>query len=129
MASYDLKFLNICFVNEIKADWRNQALLYRTMTGALPSRFAWCTTFTLPDFVNPDWQDQTIAALDADFAVGAIACKVWKNVGIELRKPDGSFAMPDDPIFDPIYEHIAASNETLLTHIAEPIACWQPLTA
>jgi hypothetical protein len=47
---------------------------------------------------------------------------------MELRKPDGSFVMPDDPIFDPIYEHIAARNKTLLTHIAEPIACWQPLT-
>lgn len=128
MAEYDLKFLNICFVNEIKSDWRNQATLYRQMTDAHPNRFAWCTTFTLPDFVDPHWQDQTIAALDADFADGAIACKVWKNVGMELRKPDGTFAMPDDPIFDPIYEHLAASNKTLLTHIAEPIACWQPLT-
>jgi predicted TIM-barrel fold metal-dependent hydrolase len=36
--------------------------------------------------------------------------------------------MPDDPIFDPIYEYLAARNKTLLTHIAEPIACWQPLT-
>jgi predicted TIM-barrel fold metal-dependent hydrolase len=35
--------------------------------------------------------------------------------------------MPDDPLLDPIYEHIAATGKTLLTHIAEPLACWQPL--
>ena len=103
--------------------------LYSEMADTYPNRFAWCTSFTLPDFINPKWQDEAIAALDADFANGAIACKVWKNVGMELRKPDGTFAMPDDPIFDPIYEHLAARNKTLLTHIAEPIACWQPLTA
>jgi predicted TIM-barrel fold metal-dependent hydrolase len=128
MAAYDLKFLNICFVKEITTDWRDQASLYREMADSYPNRFAWCTSFTLPDFINPKWQDEAIAALDADFANGAIACKVWKNVGMELRKPDGTFAMPDDPIFDPIYEYLAARNKTLLTHIAEPIACWQPLT-
>ena len=37
LAEYDLKFLNICFVNEIKADWRTQARLYRAMTDALRS--------------------------------------------------------------------------------------------
>jgi hypothetical protein len=127
LAEYDLKFLNICFVKDPKLDWRDQADLYQQMASAHPHRFAWCTSFTLPDFVTPDWQDQAIAALDADFANGAIACKVWKNVGMELRKPDGSFVMPDDPIFDPVYEHLAARNRTLLTHIAEPLGCWLPL--
>lgn len=128
MSEYDLKFLNICFVKNIAEDWRDQADLYQEMADRYPNRFAWCTSFTLPDFVNPTWHDEAIAALDADFEKGAIACKVWKNVGMELRKPDGSYAMPDDPIFDPIYEHLAARDKTLLTHIAEPIACWQPLT-
>jgi predicted TIM-barrel fold metal-dependent hydrolase len=128
LAEYDLKFLNICFVKEINVDWRAQADLYCQMAAEHPRRFAWCTSFTLPDFVNPHWHDEAMAALDADFANGALACKVWKNVGMELRKPDGSFAMPDDPIFDPIYEHVAARGKTLLCHIAEPIACWQPLT-
>lgn len=127
LADYDLKFLNICFVKDPKLDWRDQADLYQTTATKFPDRFAWCTSFTLPDFIDAGWQDQAIAALDADFANGAIACKVWKNVGMELRKPDGSFVMPDDPVFDPVYEHVAASGRTLLMHIAEPIACWQPL--
>jgi len=128
LEEFDLKLLNICFVKEVKVDWRDQADLYQQMASTMPDRFAWCTSFTLPNFKSADWADEAITALDADFANGAIACKVWKNVGMELRKPDGSFALPDDPIFDPVYEHLAASGKPLLTHIAEPIACWQPLT-
>jgi hypothetical protein len=128
LADYDLKLLNICVVDPLKANWRDQADLYQGMADTFANRFAWCTSFTLPDFISPTWQDEITAQLDADFANGAIACKVWKNVGMELRKPDGSFVLPDDPVFDPIYEHLAARNKTLLTHIAEPIACWRPPT-
>lgn len=131
LSEYDLKFLNICVVSLPQMDWRDQATLYRESLEAHPNRFAWCTSFALPEF-GPDWQEQTwqeavIAQLDSDFAAGSIACKVWKNVGMDLRRPDGTFVMPDDPIFDPIYEHLAAIGKPLLTHIAEPIACWQPL--
>jgi predicted TIM-barrel fold metal-dependent hydrolase len=132
LAEFDLKFLNICFVRDPAEDWRPQAHLYRDMAAAFPHRFAWCTSFSLPAFSDPafdaaTWVDQAIAALDADFAQGALACKVWKNVGMELRRADGSFVMPDDPIFDPVYEHLAARSIPLLTHIAEPLECWLPL--
>lgn len=128
MAEYDLKFLNICVVALPQIEWHDAADLYDAMSDAHPKRYAWATTFANPDFIDPKWHDDVLAQIDADFARGAIACKVWKNIGMELRKPDGTFAMPDDPIFDPIYEHLAARKKPLITHIAEPIACWQPLT-
>jgi hypothetical protein len=56
-----------------------------------------------------------------------VACKIWKNVGMEIRKPSGSFLQVDDPLFDPIYAYLAESGTTLLMHIGEPLACWQPL--
>jgi predicted TIM-barrel fold metal-dependent hydrolase len=34
--------------------------------------------------------------------------------------------MPDDPIFDPIYQDIDAHNKTLIAHLAEPSADWNP---
>jgi predicted TIM-barrel fold metal-dependent hydrolase len=46
---------------------------------------------------------------------------------MEVKCPDGAFFFPDDPLLDPIYETVTASGKTLLTHIAEPLACWQPL--
>ncbi|MBN1579095.1 MAG: amidohydrolase family protein, partial [Anaerolineae bacterium] len=35
--------------------------------------------------------------------------------------------LPDDPLFDPIYAYLADAGKTLLMHIGEPLACWQPL--
>jgi predicted TIM-barrel fold metal-dependent hydrolase len=128
LESRDLKLHNICVVHSEFDGWRAQAELYRDMAARFPQRFAWCTSFDLPDFNDPTWADRAITGLATDFAAGAVACKVWKNVGMEARKPDGSFLMVDDPIFDPVFEYLAGVGKTLLMHIAEPLACWQPLT-
>jgi len=37
--------------------------------------------------------------------------------------------MPDDPVFDRIFEVIATHDKTLFAPIAEPVAAWQPLDA
>jgi predicted TIM-barrel fold metal-dependent hydrolase len=52
--------------------------------------------------------------------------KIWKNIGMELKTPDGRYVMPDDPAFAPIYREIAAENKTLVAHVAEPSSCWEP---
>ena len=53
--------------------------------------------------------------------------KVWKEVGMEIKTPSGQFVMPDDPVFDPIYDHLAQSRKPLLAHLGEPVAAWLPL--
>ena len=124
---FDLKLLNICYVQSPDDPWREQADRYQSLTERYPSRFAWCTSFDLPRFDDPNYIATVLAGLERDFAAGAIACKVWKNIGMGVRKPDGTFLMIDDPLFDPIFSYLAAANRTLLMHIAEPLACWQPL--
>lgn len=127
LSEFDMKLVNICVVHEPGETWRTQADRYRSLAQTHPARFAWCTSIDLPRFDDPDYADATIRGLDQDFAQGAIACKVWKNVGMEVRRPDDSYLLIDDPIFDPIFDHLAASGRTLLLHMAEPLACWQPL--
>ncbi len=126
---FNLKLLNICVARDSNGGWREQATTYAALAAADPAHFAWCTSFDLPRFDDPHYIDQVIQALDADFANGAVACKIWKNIGMEVLKPDGSFFMVDDPCFDPIYEHLSAQGWPLLTHIAEPLECWLPLKA
>jgi predicted TIM-barrel fold metal-dependent hydrolase len=123
---FDLKLLNIC-VAHTHDDWPNQARRYRMLAEQYPEYFAWCTTFDLPRFDDPDYVPNVIAQLDRDFASGAVACKIWKNIGMEVKTPGGDFFMVDDPLLDPILDHVSACGRTLLTHIAEPLACWQPL--
>lgn len=127
LADFNLKLLNICVAQDAHGVWREQADRYLALAVRHPQRFAWCTSIDLPRFDDRNYHDAVIARLDADFAAGAVACKIWKNIGMEVRKPDGSFLMVDDPYFDPIFEHLAANQYPLLTHIAEPLECWQPL--
>jgi len=125
--NFSLKLLNICVAHDNHGAWREQAETYARLTHDNPKHFAWCTSFDLPRFDDANYIDSAIASMDADFANGAIACKIWKNIGMEVRKPDGAFLMPDDPLLDPMYEHLLANGWPLLTHIAEPLECWLPL--
>ena len=89
-------------------------------------RAVFCTTFNPYDFEAPGFTRRTIQQLDADFAAGAIAVKIYKVMGMEMKSKAGKYVMPDDPAFEPIYKHIAAHHRTLVAHLAEPDSCWQP---
>ena len=123
----DLKVLNICFAQDAKGEWRDQAEVYGALARNRPDRFAWCTSFDLPRFEDPNYVNQAIKGLEQDFAEGAVACKVWKNIGMEVRAPSGDPFLVDDPLLEPIFDHVAAQGKTLLMHIADPVICWRPL--
>lgn len=123
----DLKLLNICVSQDTAGAWRKMADVYDQLHTEFPERYAWVTSFDLPDF-SDDYVDRVIEGLTRDFDAGAIACKVWKNIGMEVKTPDGEFMMVDDPLFDPIWEFLTKEDRTLLMHIGEPLACWQPLS-
>ena len=46
---------------------------------------------------------------------------------MDLRTPSGAYLMPDDPLLDPIYDHLAKSGKPLMSHFADPIEAWLPL--
>lgn len=85
-----------------------------------------CTTFSPYSFEKPGFAQQAIQQLNRNFAEGAVAVKIYKTIGMEIKKKSGKYLMPDDPVFEPIYRDIAAQNRTVIAHIAEPTSCWQP---
>lgn len=123
----DLKMMNICVAEDSDGKWRNQADIYRRLAADYPQRFAWCTSFDLPKFNDLDYVSRVIDGLDRDFRDGAIACKIWKNFGMGLRKPSGEHVLVDDPIIEPIISFIEDRGKTLLMHIADPLDGWLPL--
>jgi len=127
LAEFDIRLLNISFAKDATAAWHADADRYRSLAAARPDRFAWCTSFDLPRLDDPGYVDAVIAGLERDFAAGAVACKVWKNIGMEVRYPDGRFFHVDDPLLAPIFDWLAEQGHPLLAHIAEPLDCWLPL--
>jgi hypothetical protein len=85
-----------------------------------------CTTFDPFHFNDANFPKEAMDELNKDFARGAIAVKIWKNVGMELKNTAGQYVMPDDPRLAPIYEDISAHHKTLIAHLAEPDTAWGP---
>lgn len=85
-----------------------------------------CTSFDPYRINDANFASVAVARLNQSFAKGAIAVKVWKNVGMEVKDSHGKYVLPDDPLLEPIYKDIAAHHKTLLMHIADPDTAWRP---
>jgi len=127
LAEFDIRLHNICVAQDSHGAWRESGERYRSLAQANPQRYAWCTSFDLPRLDDPGYVDDVLAGLERDFAAGAVACKVWKNIGMEVRHPDERFLHVDDPLLAPIFAWLAERGYPLLAHIAEPLDCWLPL--
>jgi predicted TIM-barrel fold metal-dependent hydrolase len=127
LQGHNIKWLTIATVGT-QWDWLQNEI--ETAVRLLPRHsgfLAWATSFNLENWNDPDWQQQSLLQIKDGFRKGAVAVKVWKEIGMVLRDPDSSFVMIDDPRFEPIFELIESRNKTLIAHIGEPRNCWLPL--
>ncbi len=76
---------------------------------------------------EPGWSDRQLVFLKKCFDSGAIAVKVWKNIGMTIKDKDSNFIMIDNPVFDPIFNYLEQNNIPVIGHIGEPKNCWLPL--
>lgn len=124
-----LQLMNILVVDDTLS-YRKQLAPQITDTLALVQsshgRIAWCTTFDPYKFNDVSFDSDSIRQINRDFAHGAVAVKIWKNIGMEIKNRDGKFIMADDPKFAPIYKDIAQHGKTLMAHLAEPDVAWGP---
>ena len=126
----NLRLLNICVVDAYERG-SEQVEPQHTMAMKVFShshkRAAWCSTFDPVGWETPGFAQRVIRQLEQTFSQGAVAVKIYKSIGMELKSKNGKYLMPDNQVFDPIFDFIAAQNRTLFAHIAEPSAAWQPL--
>lgn len=126
-AKDNLRFLVIVDDRPFGITMADQEKIVRKQLKAFPNRIAYATTFSVTNFNDDTWHEETIAYLKESFSHGAIAVKVWKNIGMDLRDKGGKFVMIDDPRFDPIIDYLASNNVPLIGHLGEPRECWLPL--
>lgn len=99
--------------------------LFRRYGGSV---FPFASSFDLSRRYEADYSSRVIGWLERNFRAGAVMVKIWKEVGMQIKTADGKFVLPDDPVFDPVYDYISGQKRPLLAHIADPIAAWQPLS-
>lgn len=131
MKQINLHIVDICVVGKkneppyaTQAAQFNMAMTVHRHSGG---RAGVCTTFDPYTFENRNFDRNTINIINSNFREGAIAVKIWKNIGMELKRPFGKYVMPDDPVFEPIYKDIQAHGKTMIAHLAEPDTCWESL--
>ena len=121
MRRINLCIINICTRGTIP-QWlpRAEALVEEAHRN-FPDLFASASTFDVTRRDEENYHDQVRNWLDRSFATGAVMTKIWKEIGMEVRKPNGSFLMPDDPVFDPIYGHLRLRGKPLIATWGNPL--------
>jgi predicted TIM-barrel fold metal-dependent hydrolase len=76
--------------------------------------------------VGPGFGAKAAAQLEADFKAGAMGLKVFKDLGMFVRKTNGARLAVDDPELDPIWNACARNHAPVLIHVAEPPAFFEP---
>jgi Amidohydrolase len=112
--------------HEYRKDWKTQHEDGFALLRGGHGYVALCTSFDPFKFNDADFASEAIKGLNQDFADGAIAVKIWKNIGMELKDKNGKYVFADDPKFEPIYKDIQSHNRTLIAHQAEPDEAWGP---
>jgi predicted TIM-barrel fold metal-dependent hydrolase len=93
---------------------------------AYPGRF---TTFCQLDLDVLDGRggpDDLVRSLEQSAAAGAKGLKIWKNLGL-MATVSGRRILPDDPLLAPVWEAAGALGLPVLTHVADPVAFFQPI--
>jgi hypothetical protein len=112
----------LSYRKQLEPQVRDALALVRSSRGHV----ALCTTFDPYKFNDPSFAAEAIKQLDENFDQGAIAVKIWKNIGMEIKDRNGKYILPDNPKFTPIYQEIAKRGKTLMSHVAEPDVAWGP---
>jgi predicted TIM-barrel fold metal-dependent hydrolase len=86
-----------------------------------------CTTFDGYKFNSPTFVDDSLGQISRDFHDGAVAVKIWKTFGMEIKDRNGNYVLPDNLKLNAIYQGIAQHGKTLLAHLGEPDLAWEPL--
>ena len=129
LGSLHMHVLDILYVddtNPYRSSLEKQKTDALRFIASSDGRATLCTTFDPFEWNQADFAQKAIEGLNRDFADGAVAAKVWKNIGMELEGPSGKYLMPDDAILQPIYREIAEHNKTLIIHAAAVDSAWQP---
>ncbi len=101
-----------------------QLRIAQAHTASHPALVAYAASFSVRGWDEPDWQQRVMRELDAAFGAGAVAVKVWKNIGMDFRDAKGRLIMIDDPKFDSVFDFIRERHRVLIGHQGEPRNCW-----
>ena len=97
-------------------------------TSKYPDRMVLFANIEFPrEGVGPGFGVKAAAQLEEDVKAGARGLKIFKDLGLRIRRSDGSRLKLDDPELDPIWDACGRLNVPVLIHTAEPQEFFEPV--
>ena len=103
-----------------------QFRLSDSIQSMFPEHYAFFASFPTDSINSEGFAEKTIEHIRSSLESGAAGVKIWKNIGMVLKYPDGRFIMVDDPVFDPVFKFLEDNNIPVIAHLGEPKDCWLP---
>lgn len=79
------------------------------------------------DCFRDDFEHRVRLHLEAAKTQGAIGVKIFKDLGLGMKNPDGTLVRIDDPRWDPIWKTCGDLGLPVLIHAGDPVAFFKPI--
>jgi predicted TIM-barrel fold metal-dependent hydrolase len=119
---------NVATVVNLSGEWGDR--LQRALDifdRAHPGRFITYCNINFDGVGSPGWSEKTLKQLQADIRGGARGLKVYKELGLIYRDPQGKLVSPDDPRLSDLWDAAGAAGIPVTIHSADPVAFFRPL--
>jgi predicted TIM-barrel fold metal-dependent hydrolase len=103
-----------------------QFSLSDSIKSRFPAYYAFFASFPTDSINNENFAEKTIEHIKKSLKAGAAGIKIWKNIGMVLKYPDGRYIMVDDPVLEPVFRFLEDNGIPVIAHLAEPKDCWLP---
>jgi predicted TIM-barrel fold metal-dependent hydrolase len=79
------------------------------------------------ELYRPDFRKEQLELFDKMLHMGAQGLKVWKDLGLKFKDPNGKFVPLDDPRLDLIWDRAGELGIPVLMHTADPTPFFTPI--
>lgn len=115
---------NICVAAGDDAELARQHELAARLARLPDSPFSWTTGWPSAGYEEPGYPEGARTMLRAARRDGAVATKVWKDIGLKAQRSNGDWVQIDDPEFQPLIDELIARSMPLIAHLADPLVAW-----
>jgi predicted TIM-barrel fold metal-dependent hydrolase len=106
---------------------RLQKYLETIRTSPHRDRMVLFANVSFSDAIGSGFGERAARQLEADVKAGALGLKIYKDLGLRLKRADGSRLKVDDAELDPIWETCGRLGVPVLIHTAEPAPFFDPI--
>jgi predicted TIM-barrel fold metal-dependent hydrolase len=92
------------------------------------SDYAFFASFPTDSINYTGFAERTVQHIKKSIESGASGIKIWKNIGMVIKYPDGRYIMADDPVFEPVFQFLEKEKIPVIAHLGEPKNCWLPFS-